>query len=82
MKQKDVIKDEIIGLDIRVNKFEGAVADETKNMIFIKKNHEIKGLQKKAHVFEIYYKKKWLVVDGKKLVGRPEERIKKVVKND
>ena len=82
---KDVIKYEFIGEKLKVvdskNKnligVKGKVIDETKNM-FVLDNE--KKLIKDQSIFDIYSGKKIYRIDGKLLVGRPEDRIKKRIK--
>jgi ribonuclease P protein subunit POP4 len=52
----------------------GKIVDETKFTLKIKTSKEIKTLFKKNIVFRL--KNKNLVLDGKDLVKRPEERLK------
>jgi ribonuclease P protein subunit POP4 len=52
----------------------GRIVDETKFTLKIKTSKEIKTLFKKNIVFRL--KNKNLVLDGKDLVKRPEERLK------
>jgi ribonuclease P protein subunit POP4 len=76
------IRGEIIGLPIKVVDslnphlvgIAGKVADETKNMIKIETKTGMKMVEKKTCTFEFGTGKK---VDGKRLVGRPEQRLKK-----
>jgi ribonuclease P protein subunit POP4 len=83
---KNLIKHELIGLEVKIVKAtnptlkgrKGKVVDETYNMLVIDVgNKEIK-VAKKDCVFRFTLPSKVKVeVDGKLLVGRPEERIKK-----
>jgi ribonuclease P protein subunit POP4 len=57
---------------------EGKIVDETRNMIAIEEAGKIKELQKSIVVLSITLPNGERVeVDGKKLVARPEDRIKK-----
>ena len=86
---KNVIRHELIGLTVEVvestNKFnigiKGTVVDETKNLLIIETDKEIKKIQKKGtkFIFTIPSGKK-VKVDGTRIVRRPEERIKLKVK--
>ena len=83
---KNLIKHELIGLEVKIVKAtnptlkgrKGKVVDETYKMLVIDVgNKEIK-VAKKDCVFRFTLPNKIKVeVDGKLLVGRPEERIKK-----
>ena len=85
MSIKDVIKYEFIGEKIKVvdakNKnligVQGKVINETKNM-FVLENE--KRLIKDQCIFDINIGEKVFRIDGKLLVGRPEDRIKKKLK--
>ncbi len=76
-----MIKDELIGKKISVveskNKslegITGIVVDETKNLLFIESDGEVKKVVKDLCVFEIDGKR----IEGKEITQRPEERIKK-----
>ncbi|MFH0874334.1 MAG: ribonuclease P protein subunit [archaeon] len=52
---------------------EGTVIDETKNLIIIKTNNQIKKIIKKNAVFTIDGEK----IKGTDIIKRPEDRIKK-----
>jgi len=83
---REIILHELIGLKVLVkdskNKYQkgirGEVIWETYNMLHIKtKDGKIKKLLKKDCVFVFDWKGYKVKVDGKLLVGRPEDRIKK-----
>ena len=82
MNIKDVIKYEFIGETIKVfdakNKkligVKGKVIDETRNMFMMDNG---KKLIKEQCVFDVMFDNKKFRIDGKLLVGRPEDRIKK-----
>lgn len=75
---------EIIGLTIIITQsknktlvgLQGKIVDETKYMITIKTSKGDKKLIKKEIKFQII-DGKMIEIDGSKLVGRPEDRIKK-----
>ena len=77
----ELLRHELIGLFVRVVDAEnkslvgvsGKVVDETRNMLIVND----KKLIKSQVVLEVRFKGKIVCVDGKKLVGRPEERLKK-----
>lgn len=82
MKLKDAVKYEFIGEMLEVvessNKdligVKGKVINETKNMFELDNG---KKLIKNQSVFDINIGEKVFRIDGKLLVGRPEDRIKK-----
>lgn len=82
MKINNIIKGELIGLDVEVIKaknktmegMKGKITDETRNMIILDgkriiKDHVVLNIKKGANIYE---------VNGKLLVGRPEDRLKKI----
>jgi ribonuclease P protein subunit POP4 len=82
MKLEDVTKYEFIGEKLEVieskNKdlvgVKGKVINETRNMFELDNGNK---LIKDQSVFDISIDKKVFRIDGKLLVGRPEDRIKK-----
>jgi len=83
---KNLIKHELIGLKVKVtdskNKYqvgiEGKVIDETKNTLIIETKKGLKRLPKDQCVFSFYLPSGERVrVNGKVLVARPEDRVKK-----
>jgi len=63
----------------------GTVVDETKNMLITKNNNKKKLYIKKNHIFRFILPKNdgkpiILEVEGRKIVGRPEDRIKDIKK--
>ena len=85
MPLHDVLKQEFIGTDIEVtdaqNKgtigLKGRVVDETKNMLVIEHHGKVKRLIKDHVTVRITMKGKTYEINGKLLVGRPEDRLKK-----
>ncbi|MDD5651570.1 MAG: ribonuclease P protein subunit [Candidatus Nanoarchaeia archaeon] len=79
------MKQELIGLHIMIldsnNKnligMQGKIVDETKNMFTIKTNEGEKKLIKNNIKFEVITKEGIMKIEGKKIVGRPEDRLKK-----
>ena len=60
--------------------FERKIIDETKNTLIFKINEKEKRIPKKNSVFKFYLTDTTIVeVNGKLLLGRPEERIKKKI---
>lgn len=85
MTPKNLVKHEIIGLTIRVIKSTdpekaglcGTVDDETKNIIHIKTKTGVKKVPKGESTFLFTTPNGEVEVDGKKLIAKPEDRIKK-----
>lgn len=75
MDKTELLKGELIGLNVRVlgKNVEGRIIDETRNMLTVEHKGRKKQIIKNSNVFEFNKIK----IDGKKLIGRPEERIKK-----
>ena len=86
---ENLVRHELIGLKVRVveslNKknvgISGKVIDETRNVIVVEKakGKEVK-LAKEHNVFVFYLGGQKVRIEGKILVGRPEDRIKKKFK--
>ena len=80
-----ILEDELIGLQVKVKKstdraregLEGKVVDETKNTLVIETPKGDKTVPKGECSFSFHYKGKWTLVDGRLLVARPEDRIKR-----
>ena len=67
--------------DLYHKPIEGKVVDETKNMFYIQQhNGKIKKIIKKNAVFEFEIEGKFIKILGNTLIGRPEERVKKKIK--
>lgn len=85
MDLRNVVKYELIGLTIEIvnskNKsligLKRKIIDETKNTFILDSGERI---LKKICIFNIKINKKIIQINGKLLVGRPEDRIKKKVK--
>lgn len=86
---RNLVNHELIGLKVKVKrcrnqqlvKFEGLVVDETRNMLAIRSKGKVKFIPKDIAVFHFFLPEGELVeVDGKVLVGRPEDRLKIKVK--
>jgi ribonuclease P protein subunit POP4 len=85
---KNLFRHEIIGLDVKIIKsknpsctgIKGKVIDETRNTFMIEKSDgkEIT-IPKNDCVFSFYLPEEncWVNIDGKILISRPEDRIKK-----
>jgi len=84
-----IIQHEFIGLEAKVVKssnsnyigISGTVIDETRNTFVIQKGDQRKIVIKDQAVFHFTLPDSTVVeIDGKILVGRPEERLKKRIK--
>jgi len=77
----------LIGLKVKVVRssnphylIEGKIVDETKNMLLFKIDEKEKRIPKRSSIFKFYLPDNGAVeVNGKLLLGRPEERIKKKI---
>jgi len=83
---KDIFKREFIGLQARIVMsthpplvgVHGKIIDETKNMLILRTPNGYKKIPKTTSVFLITFPDgKEVKVDGIKIVGRPEDRIRK-----
>jgi len=86
MNEKNLAKEEFIGQNVKIvdctdpnwKGQSGLIVDETKNTFLIKTNHGNKKIAKKTAMFEFKTNDEKIIIDGKKIVYRPEDRIKKV----
>lgn len=86
MNVKDLLKMEWIGRKIEIieakNKalvgMKGEIMDETKNMFMVEENEKMKRIIKDQVKMKVEFDNHFYKIDGKLLVGRPEERIKRV----
>jgi ribonuclease P protein subunit POP4 len=86
MKQKksDIKRHELIGLKVKITKssnttlvgVEGEVVDETRNTLKIRTKSGVKQVLKNTCTFDFAGAE----IDGNKILGRPENRLKKVKK--
>jgi ribonuclease P protein subunit POP4 len=85
----DVIRDEFIGTEAKVVESRhadyvgvlGKVVDETKNTFIITQDGRNKRVIKEAATFQFKFSDGTIVeINGKLLVGRPENRLKKTIK--
>ena len=85
----DIIRDEFIGTEGKVAEsrhedyigVSGQVVNETKNTFTITQAGKAKNVIKEAAVFHFKFSDGTIVeIDGKLLVGRPEDRLKKSIK--
>lgn len=85
MNIKDITRHELIGLNIEIveakNKaligLKGKVIDETKNLLIIQTKKGEKKILKDQVTLNIKVKDKKVQLEGKLLVGQPEDRLKK-----
>jgi ribonuclease P protein subunit POP4 len=81
---KNILIHELIGLDCKIScstdknkeKIKGKIIDETKNTIKIKTIKGRKILPKKEIEIELKLNEKKIKIQGKKIIGRSEDRIK------
>ena len=82
---KNLIQHEIIGLKITVSKamnkslegIKGKITDETQNTLTIQNDKKTRKLLKGQITITFTIDGKNVEVEGKSLIGKPEERIKK-----
>ena len=85
MQRKDVLAKELIGLEAEVadatNKdvcgIKGTIVDETKHTLVIEHENKMKTLLKEQVTLNIKMGGHIVRIDGKMLLGRPEDRVKK-----
>ncbi len=85
LNQKDILKSELIGTTIKIVGSknpslvgeEGKIIGETKNSFKIIQKNKIKIILKDQVTLDIKFKNQIIRVNGKLLVGRSEDRIKK-----
>jgi ribonuclease P protein subunit POP4 len=85
VKPQNIAKHELIGLDVKVVHADdksltgkaGVIIDETRNTLIIKGKTGTKKILKKGALFRLQIAGKTVEIEGKTLIGRPEERIKK-----
>ncbi|MEM2936743.1 MAG: ribonuclease P protein component 1 [Candidatus Bathyarchaeia archaeon] len=85
----DILQSELIGLHAKVAKslhadylgIKGKVIDETKKTLVILHGNERKTVTKDAAIFHFTMPNGTIVeIDGKAIVGRPEDRVKRQVR--
>ena len=85
----DIIRHEFIGTIGKISKsrhadymgINGQVVNETKNTFGIMHAGEMKSIIKESAIFQFKFSDDTVVeIDGRLLVGRPEDRLKKSVK--
>ena len=86
MDEKKLARGELIGHKVTIKdcsdpKWQdvtGIIIDETKNMFLIEVDEKQKKIAKKIAKFQFKVDGKKIVIDGSKILYRPENRIKKV----
>lgn len=86
MKANEVLKHELIGLKAKVVSAEnkslvginGKIVDETRNMISIDDDSKIRKIAKSQVILQVDYRGHIYEINGKIIVNRPEDRIKKI----
>jgi ribonuclease P protein subunit POP4 len=85
----DIVRGELIGTECRVDRsrhadyigVSGKVVDESKNTFKIMQARKVKNIVKESAVFRFKFEDGTVVeIDGKLLVGKSEDRLKKSVK--
>lgn len=82
---KDITRHELIGLNVEIieskNKslvgLKGKIIDETKSLLLIQSDKGIKKVLKDQVTMSIQVKDKKVQLEGKLLIGKPEDRLKK-----
>ena len=83
MKNSDIMRSELIGLDVLVlsapfSGISGRVVDETKNTFTIESAGTERMVPKSGNEFRFVYNNEQIDIEGNKLLHRPEDRMKKV----
>jgi ribonuclease P protein subunit POP4 len=86
----NLIRHELIGLEARVkggsnkcqNKIRGIIINETRNTLIFLQSSEERQIAKCNASFIFNLKGTLVEVEGKTLIGRPEDRVKKKQKRD
>lgn len=82
---KNIVRHELIGLKVKVVDSKdkkliglvGEVVDETRNTISIETKGKVRNIIKEICTFSFKIPSGWIRIEGKLLVARPEDRIKK-----
>ncbi len=85
---ENIVRHELIGVHLEVvessNKdaigLRGKIVDETQKTFVVKTQKGLKKIQKNTSKFKLKFDGYTVVVDGKAIYGRPEDRIKKKIK--
>ena len=73
MSKERLLRTNLIGKKVQVKHILGTIIDETKNMLIIQTQKEIKKMPKKNNTFDI----EGHTLNGNSLIGRIEERSRK-----
>ncbi|MEM1587447.1 MAG: ribonuclease P protein component 1 [Candidatus Bathyarchaeia archaeon] len=82
---ENLVKHELIGLKVKIfkcknsqlNGFEGTIVNETKNTLTIQSDNKMKIIPKNISIFHFSLPNGRIVeVNGKILIGKPENRLK------
>ena len=84
ISRENIFAHELIGLEATVkcsndkNKegLHGKIVDETKNLLVLETEKGLKSLPKKECVFEFEIGNEKAIVEGKKILDKPEDRVK------
>ena len=87
---ENITRHELIGLEARIsggtnksqNKIKGIVKDETRNTLTLNQKGVDKVITKGEASFIFNLGRTLVEVEGKNLIGRPEDRVKKKPKRD
>ncbi len=82
----DIARSELIGLEVEVvdakNKsligLKGLIVDETKSLLSIEKDGVVKKVIKSQVTLKVLFEGQAFQIDGRILMGRPEDRLKKI----
>ncbi len=82
----DIVRSELIGLRAEIVEakndslrgLKGVIIDETKNTLVIESDGIAKKVIKSQVIIKILFQGQALEVDGRVLLGRPEDRLKKI----
>ena len=85
MGNNRIVKDELMGRNVTIKECtdpnwinkSGKIIDETKNTFLIEIENQQKRIAKNTAIFEFEYDRKKTIVEGSRLIYRPEDRIKK-----
>jgi len=80
-----IVKDELIGRNVTIRKctdkrwinVSGRIIDETKNTFLLEVGDENKRIAKNIAIFEFEYDDNKTIVEGSRLLYKPEDRVKK-----
>ncbi len=88
MDVKDITREELIGLIIEITEsknksligLKGKIIDETKNILTLETKEGIKKIIKSQVKFKTKFMNKKIEVDGRLLINKPEDRLKRIRK--